>query len=41
MQQKIEKNFFHSEIIAFELAAINFITNRVLVIGCQSVNKQS
>ena len=43
MQKKIEKIFLDSEIIAFELVALNtrFSWERMLVIGCQYVNKQS
>ena len=43
MQKKIQKFFFDLEIIAFELVALNtrFYWERILVIGCQYVNKQS
>ena len=43
MQKQIEKIFFNLEIIAFELVALNtrFYWERILVIGCQYVNKQS
>ena len=43
MKKKIEKIFFHLEIIPFEMVALNtrFDTERILVIGCQYVNKQS
>ena len=42
MQQKILKKVFVSQIIASELASLNFpIKNRILFIGSQSVNKQS
>ena len=43
MEKKIEKIFFGFEIIAFELVALNtrFYWERILVIGCQYVNKQS
>ena len=43
MQKKIQKIFFDFEIIAFELVALNnrFDWERILVIGCQYVNKQS
>ena len=43
MQQKIEKTFYDLEIIAFEVVALNtrFYWERILVIGCQYVNKQS
>ena len=43
MQQKGEKKFFDFEIIAFELVALDtrFYWERILVIGCQYVNKQS
>ena len=41
--KKIEKIFFGFDIIAFELVALNtrFYWERILVIGCQYVNKQS
>ena len=43
MQQKIQKVFFHFEIIAFELVALNirFYWERILSLGCQYVTKQS
>ena len=43
MQKKIEKLFFSYDIITFELVALNtrFYWERMLVIGCQYVNKQS
>ena len=43
MQKKIEKIFFDFEIIAFELVALNsrFYRERILVVGCQYINKQS
>ena len=43
MQQESEKIFFDFEIIAFELFAIDtcFCWERILVIGCQYVKKQS
>ena len=43
MQKKIEKIFFSFEIIPFELSALNtrFYWERILVIGCQEVNKYS
>ena len=43
MGKKIVKMFFYLEIIAFELVALNtrFYWERMLVIGCQYVNKQS
>ena len=43
MKQKIEKTFYDLEIIAFEVLALNtrFYWERILVIGCQYVNKQS
>ena len=43
MQQKAEKKFFDFEIIAFELVALDtrFYWEKILVIGCQYVNKQS
>ena len=43
MGKKIVKMFFYLEIIAFELVALNtrFYWDRMLVIGCQYVYKQS
>ena len=43
MQKKIEKIFLDSEIIAFELVALNtrFSWERILVIWCKYVNKKS
>ena len=43
MQKKIKKIFLDLEITAFELVALNsrFYRKRILVIGCQYVNKQS
>ena len=43
MQKKIEQFCFDLEIIAFELVALNtrFYWERILVIMCQYVNKQS
>ena len=43
MHKKIEQIFFDFEIIAFELVQldIRFYWERVFVIGCQYVNKQS
>ena len=43
MQEKIQKIFFGFEIIAFELVVLGtpFYWERILVIGCQDVNKQS
>ena len=43
MQKKFLKIFFDFEMIAFELVALNtrFYWERILVIGCQYVNKQS
>ena len=43
MQKRVEKIFFDSEIIASELVALNirFDWERILVIGCQYVEKQS
>ena len=43
MQEKIQKKFFDLEIIAFESVALNtrFYWERILVIGCQYVNKES
>ena len=42
MLKKIEQIIFDLEIIAFELVALNtrFYWERILVIGCQYVNKQ-
>ena len=41
MQKKIEQIFFDFDIIAFELVPldISFYWERILVIGCQYVNK--
>ena len=41
MEKKIEKIFFGSEIIAFELVALNtrFYWENILVIGCQYAKK--
>ena len=43
MQKKYEQKFFDVEIIAFELVALNsrFYRERILVIGCEYVNKKS
>ena len=43
MQKQIELIIFDLEIIAFELVALNtrFYWERILVIGCQFVTKQS
>ena len=43
MEKKINKIIFDLEINAFELIALNtrFYWERILVIGCQYVNKQS
>ena len=43
MQKKIQQIFFDFEIIAFELVSLNtrFYWERILVIGCQYVNRQS
>ena len=43
MQNKIEQIFFYTEIIAFELVALNtrFYWERILVTWCQYLNKQS
>ena len=42
-QKEIQKFFFYFQIIAFELVALNtrFYWERILLIGCQYVNKQS
>ena len=42
-QKKFEKVFFDFEIIAFELGPLDtrFYCERILVIGCKYVNKQS
>ena len=42
MQEKMDKMFSDLETIAFELVALNtrFYWERILVIGCQYVNKQ-
>ena len=43
MQQETGKIFFDFEIIPFQLVALDtrFYLERILVIGCQYVNKQS
>ena len=43
MEEKNNQIFFDFQIIAFELVALNmyFYWERILVIGCQYVNKQS
>ena len=43
MKKKVEKIFLDFEIIAFELVQLNprFYWERIVVIGCQYVNKQS
>ena len=43
IQKKIEKVFFDFEIIAFELVPLNtrIYWERILVFGCEYVNKQS
>ena len=43
MQQKIQKVFFHFEIIAFELVALNtrFYWETIPFIGWQYINKHS
>ena len=43
MQEKIKKIFLDLEKIAFKLVALNtrFYWERILVIGCQYVKKQS
>ena len=43
MKKQIEKMRFYFEIIAFELVPLDtrFYWERILVIGCQYVNKQS
>ena len=43
MKQKTQKMFFDFEKIAFEFVALDtrFYWKRILVIGCQYVNKQS
>ena len=43
MEQKVEKIFFDFQIIAFELVALDTRSywERILVIGCQYINKQS
>ena len=42
MKQKAEEKFTEFEIIAFELVALDtrFYWERILVIGCEYVNKQ-
>ena len=43
MQQKIQQIIFDFEIIAFESVTLDtrFYWERILIIGCQYVNKQS
>ena len=43
MKKKVEKIFLDFEIIAFELVRLNtrFYWEKIVVIGCQYVNKQS
>ena len=43
MQEEIPKIFFDFEIIAFDLVPLDtrFYWERILVIGCEYVNKQS
>ena len=43
IQKKFQKIFFDIWLIAFELVALDtrFSSDRILVIGCQHVNKQS
>ena len=43
MQRKLQKIFFDFEIIVFELVPLDtrFYSERILVIGCQDINKQS
>ena len=43
MQKKVGKIFLDFETIAFELVALNthFFWEKILLIGCQYVNKQS
>ena len=43
MPKKIQEFFFGSEIIAFELVALNtrFYWENILVIGCHYANKES
>ena len=43
MEKRIQEIFFDFEIIAFELVPLDtrFYWERILVIGCQYVNKQS
>ena len=43
MQKKFQEIFFNFEIISFELVALNtgFYWERILLIGCQYVNKES
>ena len=43
MKKKVEKIFLDFEIIAFELVQLNtrFYWEKIVVIGCQYVNKQS
>ena len=43
IQKQIEEIFFDFEVIAFQLVSVNprFYWERILVIGCDYVNKQS
>ena len=43
MKKKVQKIFLDFEIIAFELVQLNtrFYWEKIVVIGCQYVNKQS
>ena len=43
MQKKLQKIYFDLQILAFELVALNtrFYLERIFVIGCHYVNKQS
>ena len=43
IQKEIEQIYFDLEVIAFELVSLNtrFYGKRILVVGCQYVNKHS
>ena len=43
MQKKLQKIYFDLQILAFELVSLNtgFYLERIFVIGCHYVNKQS
>ena len=43
MQEKIQKLFFYFEIIAIEFITLDtrFYWDRILIVGCQDINKRS